>query len=56
MVLEMLDFVVDLRTKKLMPNPASSETYMIDIFMEPSSTNGYAATRRLNAFAKFISM
>lgn len=31
-VLEVLDLVVDPRTRKLMPNPMSPETPMIDIF------------------------
>lgn len=35
-VLEVLDLVVDPRTRKLVPNPASPETPMIDIFMAPS--------------------
>ena len=32
-VLEVLDLVVDPRTRKLIPNPASPETPMIDIFV-----------------------
>lgn len=35
-VLEVLDLVVDPRTRKLMPNPASPETPMIDIFVATS--------------------
>ena len=40
MVLGVLDLVVDPRTRKLMPNPASPETPMIDIFMA-MSLNSY---------------
>jgi len=32
-VLEVLDLIVDPKTRKLIPNPASPETPMIDIFM-----------------------
>jgi len=45
-VLEVLDLVVDPRTKKLMPNPASPETPMIDIFTATSSNNGHVSTFR----------
>lgn len=38
-VLEVLDLVVDPRTRKLVPNPKSPETPMIDIFMS-TSLNG----------------
>jgi len=40
-ILEVLDLVVDPRTKKLMPNPASPETPMIDIFTATSPNNGH---------------
>ena len=43
-VLEVLDLVVDPRTRKLMPNPASPETPMIDIFMATSPNNGHVAS------------
>ena len=46
-VLEVLDLVVDPRTKKLMPNPASPETPMIDIFMLTSPLKALH-TRMLN--------
>jgi len=32
-VLEVLDLIVDPKTRKLIPNPASPETPMINIFM-----------------------
>ena len=46
MVLEVLDLVVDPRTKKLMPNPVSPETPMIDIFMTTSPNSGHMASLR----------
>jgi len=46
-VLEVLDLVVDPRTRKLMPNPASPETPMIDIFMATSPNNGHVASLHL---------
>jgi clan AA aspartic protease len=46
-VLEVLDLVVDPRTKKLLPNPASPETPMIDIFMATSPKSGHTAVLRL---------
>jgi len=48
-VLEVLDLVVDPRTRKLMPNPASPETPMIDIFMATSPNNGHVVTLRPNS-------
>ena len=45
-VLEILDLVVDPRTRKLMPNPASPETPMIDIFMATSPNSGHTAMLR----------
>jgi len=45
-VLEVLDLVVDPKTRKLMPNPASPETPMIDIFMATSPNSGHTATLR----------
>ncbi len=42
-VLEVLDLVVDPRTRKLLPNPASPETPMIDILMETTPNNEHTA-------------
>ena len=44
-VLEVLDLVVDSRTSKLMSNPASPETPMIDIFIATSPNNGHTTAR-----------
>jgi clan AA aspartic protease len=45
-VLEVLDLVVDPRTRKLIPNPSSPETPMIDIFMATSPNSGHTAMLR----------
>lgn len=41
-VLEILDLVVDPRTRKLIPNPASPETPMVEILMATAYNSGYA--------------
>ena len=45
-VLEVLDLVIDPRTRRLMPNPASPETPMIDIFMATSANSRCTAMLR----------
>jgi clan AA aspartic protease len=44
-VLEVLDLVADPRTRKLMPNPASPETPMIDIFMATTPNSEHTASQ-----------
>jgi hypothetical protein len=44
-VLGVLDLVVDPRTRKLMPNPASPETPMIDIFMATTPNSEHTASQ-----------
>ncbi len=43
-VLERLDLVIEPSTRKVIPNPRSPETPMIEIFMATSPNSGYAAT------------
>jgi len=43
-VLEVLDLIVDPRIRNLIPNPASPETPMIDIFLATSPNSGDTAT------------
>lgn len=45
-VLEILDLVVDPRTRKLIPNPASPETPMVEILMATAYNSGYAVRLR----------
>ena len=43
-VLERLDLVIEPSTRKVIPNPRSPETPMIDIFMSTSPNSGHTAT------------
>jgi len=51
-VLERLDLVIEPTTRKVIPNPGSPETPMIEIFMATSSNIGHTATRSLSNPAK----
>jgi len=41
-LLELLDLIVEPKTRKLIPNPASPEMPMMEILMETAYNNGYA--------------
>jgi len=45
-LLELLDLIVEPKTRKLIPNPASPEMPMMEILMETAYNNGYAVRRR----------
>jgi len=45
-VLERLDLIIEPSTRKVIPNPRSPETPMIEIFMATSSNSGHTATLR----------
>jgi len=45
-VLERLDLIIEPSTRKVIPNPRSPETPMIEIFVATSPNSGYTATLR----------
>ena len=45
-LLELLDLIVEPKTRKLIPNPASPEMPMMEILMETAYNGGYAARYR----------
>ncbi|RLG36835.1 MAG: hypothetical protein DRN91_06970 [Candidatus Alkanophagales archaeon] len=46
-LLELLDLIVEPKTRKLIPNPASPEMPMMEILMETAYNSGYAVRSRL---------
>ncbi|MGQ4834744.1 MAG: hypothetical protein ACP6IS_12740, partial [Candidatus Asgardarchaeia archaeon] len=51
-LLELLDLIVEPKTRKLMPNPASPEMPMMEILMTTAYNSGYAVySRSLKPFA-----
>jgi len=53
-LLELLDLIVD-KTRNLLPNPASPEMSMMEIFMETDYNSGHMATLRSTQIAKATS-
>ena len=53
-LLELLDLIVD-KTRNLLPNPASPEMSMMEIFMETDYNSGHTATLRSTQIAKATS-
>jgi len=45
-LLELLDLIVEPKTRKLIPNPASPEMPMMEILMETAYNSGYAVRSR----------
>ncbi|MCW7080300.1 MAG: aspartyl protease family protein [Candidatus Methanospirare jalkutatii] len=54
-LLELLDLIVEPKTRKLIPNPASPEMPMMEIFMETDYNSGHMATLRSTQIAKATS-
>jgi len=54
-LLELLDLIVEPKTRKLIPNPASPEMPMMEIFMTTAYNSGHTATLRSTQIAKATS-